>query len=68
MRNCVVLNTTLAFEYSTVDVEIINRIDSIKNPISGRIHAEQIEEIILDKATINPEKTSIRQRDVKYTV
>lgn len=68
MRNCVVLNTTLAFEYSTVDVEIINRIDSIKNPISGRIHAEQIEEIILDKATINPEKTSIRQRDVKYAV
>ena len=29
MKNCKLLNTTLAFEYSTVDAEITNKIDSV---------------------------------------
>ena len=41
LRNCRLLNTTLAFEYSTVDAEIVGRVDSVKNPTSGRIVADE---------------------------
>lgn len=48
MKHCTLLNTTLAFEYSSVDAEIISHIDSIKNPSSGIIKAKSIGELILD--------------------
>lgn len=48
LEDCTLLNTNLAFEYSTVDADINSVIDSIKNPISGRIKAEDIREIIFD--------------------
>ena len=32
MRNCKLLNTTLAFEYSTVDVELVGGVKSVINP------------------------------------
>ena len=59
MVNCKLLNTDLCFELSTVDAEIISPIVSVKNPISGRIHADSIGEIILDEDIIDPEKTEI---------
>lgn len=59
MKNCRLLNTTLAFEYSTVDVQIDNVIDSVKNPISGTIRANGIDELIMDKTKIDPNKTQI---------
>jgi len=59
MKNCKLLNTNLAFEYSTVDAEIQSGIDSIKNPISGKIQAERISEIIFDDADIKKEATTI---------
>lgn len=59
MKNCKLLNTTLAFEYSTVDVEIKGHIDSVFNPASGIIRADSIGEITLDKDKIDPEKTKI---------
>lgn len=57
MKNCRLLNTTLAFEYSTVDVEIKGSIDSILNPSGGIIRADSIGELILEKEKIDPEKT-----------
>lgn len=39
MKNCRLLNTTLAFEYSTADVETAGRIESVKNPSAGVIRA-----------------------------
>lgn len=57
--NCKLLNTTLAFEYSTVNAEIVSHIDSIKNPISGTIKAKSIGEIILDRSKIDPSQTTI---------
>lgn len=57
--NCRLINTTLAFEYCTVDAEVTTRIDSIKNPISGSIRAAEIGEIIFDDPAINPDKTTI---------
>lgn len=59
MKNCKLINTTLAFEYSTVDAEIIGKIDSVMNPTSGTIKADEIEELILDKDKIDPSKTRI---------
>lgn len=47
---CRLENTTLSFEYSTnIDAEVINVIDSVKNPTSGVIKAKGIKELILEK-------------------
>ena len=59
LRNCRLLNTTLAFEYSTVDAEIVGRVDSVKNPTSGRIVADEIGKLILESERIDPAKTEI---------
>lgn len=62
MKNCRLLNTTLAFEYSSVDVEVMNTIDSVMNPISGRIAAGKIEELILDATKVDVTKTEIETK------
>ncbi len=59
MKNCKLLNTDLAFEYSTVNAQIVSEIDSVKNPISGRIEAEGIGEIIHDEKFVDVGKTEI---------
>lgn len=59
MKNCVLINTTLAFEYSTVDADIASGIDSVINPTSGTIKAERIGELIMEKDRIDPDKTNI---------
>lgn len=59
MKNCKLINTTLAFEYSTVEAEITGKIDSVMNPESGTIRAESIDELILEKDKIDPGKTKI---------
>lgn len=57
MKNCRLLNTDLAFEYSTVDVEVTGSIDSIKNPYGGTIKADSINEIIMEEVDVS--KTEI---------
>ena len=59
MKNCRLLNTNLAFEYSTIDAEIDSHIDSVKNPISGRICARSIGEVIFDNPEMKQEDTEI---------
>ena len=59
MKNCKLLNTTLAFEYSTVDAEITSKVDSILNPSEGVIQAEEIGELIIEKDKVDPGKTRI---------
>ncbi|MCC8104310.1 MAG: DUF3737 family protein [Clostridiales bacterium] len=59
MKNCKLINTTLAFEYSTVDAEIDSPIDSVLNPSGGVIRAESIGELIMERDKIDPEKTTI---------
>lgn len=59
MKNCKLVNTTLAFEYSSVDVSIIGGIDSVMNPKEGTIKVDFIKELILDKDKIDPSKTTI---------
>ena len=59
MKNCKLVDTTLAFEYADVDVEITSTIDSVFNPKSGTIRAEKIDELIIEKDKIDPSKTKI---------
>lgn len=49
MVNCKLVNTTLAFEYSTVDAQIVSEIDSVLNPSGGTIQAKRIKELMIDK-------------------
>ena len=59
MKNCRLLNTTLAFEYSTVDVDIVGTIESVKNPASGIIRADGIRELIMEEERVDTAKTQI---------
>lgn len=59
MKNCKLLNTTLAFEYSSIEAEIAGGIDSVMNPTSGTIKAEYIKELIMEKDKVDITKTSI---------
>lgn len=60
MEDCKLIHTTLAFEFvDRVDASISSRIDSVKNPISGKITAHDIGEVILDADVIDPAKTTI---------
>lgn len=60
LKNCRLLNTDLAFEYvSDIDAEITTNVVSIKNPISGKITAQGVEEIIFDDSNIDAQATEI---------
>lgn len=59
MKNCKLINTTLAFEYSTVEADIIGTIDSVINPSGGVIRADSIGELIIERDKIDPSKTKI---------
>lgn len=65
LKNCRLLNTTLAFEYSTVDAEIHGKIDSVMNPTSGIIRADEIGELIVDETKVDPAQTKIICSSVK---
>ena len=58
--NCKLINTTLAFEYSSVDADVTGKIDSIKNPLpESVIRAEAVDEIILDEKYTEPSRVKI---------
>lgn len=59
MKNCKLINTTLAFEYSTCDVEIVGEVDSVINPTSGTIKADKIGTLIMEKDLVDVTKTKI---------
>ena len=59
MKNCKLINTTLAFEYSTVDADIVGKIDSVLNPSGGVIRADSIAELTIEKDKVDPAKTKI---------
>lgn len=59
MKNCKLINTTLSFEYSSVDAEITGGVDSVKNPSCGTIKADFIKELIMEKDKVDVTKTKI---------
>ena len=68
MKNCRLLNTTLAFEYSTVDAEVVNTIDSVLNPSGGRIQAKEIRELVMDASKVDVAQTAIQTETLKEAV
>ncbi len=63
---CKLINTDLAFEYAAdIDADIIGSVISVKNPISGSITADEINELIMESTRIDPSKTSIEERTKK---
>ena len=60
MKNCRTPETTLAFEYSSVNADIVGEIESVFNPTSGIIRADSIGEVTLDPKYIDPSKTVIK--------
>ncbi len=53
LENCEMLNTDLAFEYSTLNAQVTTSILSVKNPISGTIEAKEIKNLILDDEKVD---------------
>lgn len=46
LENCTMVNCDLAFEYSEVEASLNGRVHSIKNPLSGRIVLDELDEYI----------------------
>jgi len=59
MKNCKVINTTLAFENATVEAELTTKIDSVFNPLGGTIKAVEIGELIVEDGKVDISKTNI---------
>ena len=59
IKDCIITNTPLAFEYSTVDINVSTKLESVKNPISGIIKCKGIDELIIDENIVDPNKIKI---------
>ncbi|MCR5187901.1 MAG: DUF3737 family protein, partial [Treponema sp.] len=65
LENCTMEKCDLAFERSSVQASIIGKIDSVKNPLCGKIEADQIGEIIIEENIVNKADTQIITRGQK---
>lgn len=65
MKNCRLINTTLAFEYSQADVEIIGKVESVFNPKGGMIRADRIGELIMDGRKVRIDQTAIEAGEIE---
>ena len=63
--DCKLINTTLAFEYSSVDAELVGSVESVKNPLpNSRIYADEIKEIILEGEYTDPDRVEITTKSI----
>ena len=67
MKNCRLINTNLAFEYSQADVEIVGSVDSVLNPKGGIIRADRIGELIMDGRKVKLDQTKIEAGEIGKT-
>ena len=65
LRNCTLNDTTLAFEFSSVDADINSRVDSILNPSRGMIKAPSIGELIVEEDRVDKNATDIICNDIE---
>ena len=58
--NCRIFDTDLCFEFcEDVDVEVTTYVDSIKNPLSGRIKVKDVGVLILDEKYVDRSKIKV---------
>lgn len=68
LENCKLVNSPLTFEYSTkIDANILGRIDSVKNPGSGKINVPEIGELILNPKRCDAALTKIECEKIGKT-
>ncbi len=65
--DCKLINTTLAFEFSSVECDIDSDIDSVLNPSSGMIRCGTIGELIIEHDRVDRTKTIIKASSVVKT-
>ena len=65
LKDCKLLDTTFAFEYSDVNATVTTSIDSVFNPQKGYLKASSIKELIIEKDIIDPTKTLIECDDIQ---
>ncbi len=68
MKNCRLINTTLAFEYADVQADIRGTIESVFNPGRGCIKADRIRHLVIQKDRIDPGKTKILCDEIGETL
>ena len=60
MIGCELIDSDLCFEFcSHLDIKVLNVVDSIKNPLSGRIECKGIKQLFMEKDKVDPSKTEI---------
>lgn len=59
LENCTMENCDLSFERTTVTATVKGKIDSVKNPIGGKIIANEIGQVILEEEVVGNNKTEI---------
>ena len=52
-------DTDLSFERSEVNATVRGRIEGVKNPVSGKIVAEEIGELLMEPEYVDVSKTTI---------
>ena len=58
--NCTLIDCDLIFEYcENIEIDVNSKIDSVKNPISGKIVSRGIDTLIMEEDKIDPPKTKI---------
>lgn len=69
LEDCTMEETDLSFERSEVNAVIDGKILSIKNPYSGRIEADEIEEILIETQFVDSSLTEIVCNNIgKYVI
>ena len=59
--NCKLLDSTLTLEYcKNIDAEIIDVVDSIKNPTSGIVKVKGINNLIIDENSLDKERKNVK--------
>ena len=68
--DCEMVDTDLAFEKSEVDAVITTKVDSIKNPLSGRICVPEVGEVIMDDQLAKGEVMigGLKEVETTYTI
>ena len=62
LEDCTMEDTDLSFERSEVRATIQGRIEGIKNPYCGKIVADEIGDILMEREYVDPDKTQIIQK------
>lgn len=65
LEDCTMEETDLSFERSEVKAYINGRIESVKNPVSGIVKADEIGELIMETEYADPSKTDICCRRIQ---